>query len=100
MLNYGFGRKCAGQTWEVRKRREVRDKEMQEKKEVHGRKGWLDGGSTLEEEPRASMLIRAFWEGKCGTKREVRGIEGGARGKGSTEIWSETPPKKQSLAGK
>ena len=34
-----FGRGSAEQTWEVRERREVWDKEMQEGKKVHGRKG-------------------------------------------------------------
>ena len=34
-----FGRGSAGQTWKVRGRREVLDKEMQEGKKVHGREG-------------------------------------------------------------
>ena len=41
-----------------------------------------------------------FWKGKCGTKREVWGIEESAGGKESTGIWSETQAKQQSLAGK
>ena len=34
-----------------------------------------------------------FWEGKCGTKREVRENKGNAGGKGSTGMWNETQSK-------
>ena len=52
-------------------------------------------GSTLERE-----CPTGFWEGKCGTKRKVRGIEGSAGGKGRTGMWNETEAKQQWLAGK
>ena len=68
-------------------------------------------GSTREERVEGCGEVRwrrdleqtdstGFWEGKCGTKREVRGIEGRAGGKGSTGMWNETQAKQQSLAGK
>ena len=40
--------------------------------------------------------LTGFWEGKCGTKREVQRIEVIAEEKGGTGMWNET----QSLAGK
>ena len=59
-------------TWEVRERREVRNKEIKERKVIHGSKGYWDvKGSALAEEPGAGMLNRIL-EGKCGTKREAR----------------------------
>ena len=41
-----------------------------------------------------------FWEGKCETKQEVRGIEENAGEKGSTGMWNETQAKQQSWARK
>ena len=74
----------------------MRDKEIQEGEEVHGRKRYRDvKGSTLER-----ACSTEFWEGKCVTKREVWDNKGSAGGKGSTGMWSETKTKQQSLAGK
>ena len=60
-----------------------------------GEKGRGMWGITLER-----AYSTRLWEGKCGTKREVRGIEGSAGGKGGTGMWNETQTKKQWLAGK
>ena len=51
--------------------------------EGKGRKMWRNA---LNEGP-------GFWEEKCGTKMEIRGIEGSAGGKGSTGMWNETQAK-------
>ena len=52
-------------------------------------------GSMLEEGTRAGMVKRTLG-GNCGTRQlKVRGIEGNARGKGSTGLWSQAQAKKQ-----
>ena len=69
----------------------VRDKEIQERMEMHGRKRHRDvKRSMLEEESGMGMLNRI-------SGRKVRGNE---RRKGSTGMWNETQEKQQSLAGK
>ena len=64
-----FGRESAGQTLEVRERK------MQEGKEVHGKKGRGMWGSTLEERPGAGMLTRILGE-KVRDKHWKYGNEG------------------------
>ena len=61
--------------------REVREGGVKGGKEVQLRRG-LEGACST-----------GFWEGKCGTKREVRGNKGNAGGKGSTGMWNETQSK-------
>ena len=85
----------------MREGREVRDKEMQEGKEVHmERKGrWME-----EVRWRKDLSGRAqedFGRESAGQNIwKVRKIEGSAGEKGSTGMQSKTQSKEQSLAGK
>ena len=88
-------RRSVGQTWKLQERRKVRDKEMQEEKEVHGRKIYRDvgkyaGGGTSSGHAQEENFGR---ESAGQNNWEVREIEESARGKISTGMWSETQAK-------
>ena len=83
--------------------REIRERRVKGKGRKHSG-GETSSGHAQDDFGRGkvyALCSRGFWKGKCATKREVRGIEGSACGKRSTEMWSETQAKKnQSMAGK